>query len=128
MKLSQLKSGFAALNAADWVDGLPFQLLGDVSLKVRRLYTPEWLALQQGLAKESSDLSVEANAARIERECIARTVIEDWRGIDDAYTPDLAIELLADAEAGPVFRSAVLFAVAKREASIRDAIEAAEKN
>lgn len=128
MKVSGLKQGYAALNASDWVGEIPFPLFEGVKLKVRRLWNSEWAALAEKLGDETSDLSKDANDVRIERECLARACLDDWKGIDDAYTPELAIELLADPEAGRDFRNALLWCANQREGQVKAQLEADEKN
>lgn len=128
MNLAQLRAGYAALNAPDWVGDLPFPLFEGVSLKVRRAFTAEWADLVGKLRAEKTDLSAEDNEMRIERECLARVALTDWQGIDDPFTPDLAIALLADPDAGPSFRGCVWFAIGRREDAVKAATDAAEKN
>lgn len=128
MNLTQLRAGYAALNAPDWVGDLPFPLFEGVSLKVRRAFTADWVDLVGKLRAEKTDLSEDENERRIERECLARVALSDWQGIDDAYTPDLAISLLADPDVGPAFRGCVWHAIGKREDAVKAATDAAEKN
>lgn len=128
MKLADLKNGYAALNVSDWVGNIPLPMFEGISFKVRRQWNTDWLALAERLGTEATDLSEADNQARIERECIAHACLDDWKGIDDPYAPDLAISILADPDAGRSFRNAVLWAANQREAQVKAQIEADEKN
>jgi hypothetical protein len=128
MKISDLKKGYAGMNAGMWVDGIPLPLYAGVRLKVRRLWNPDYAALHDKLSEVSSDLSADANEKRITDECLLGACLLDWGGLDDAFSADVARDLLADAEAGPAFRSALIYAAAHVADQVVAQLEADAKN
>lgn len=128
MKISDLKKGYAGMNAGVWVDGIPLPLFGGVKLKVRRLWNPDYAALHDKLSDVSSDLSAQANERRITDECLIGACLLDWEGLEDAFSADVARDLLADVEAGPAFRSALIYAAAHVADQVAAQMEADAKN
>lgn len=109
MKIADMKKGYAAMNGGVWVKDIPAPLFEGISLKVTRLFTPAYNELHDKLIEDGTDLSEEANERRISNECLAQTVLLDWKGVDDAFSIDTVRDLLGDPELGPAFRSAVLW-------------------
>jgi len=128
MKLSDIKKGYAGLNAGQWVDNLPVQLFDGISLKLRRIGNPDFLTMQAKLNEESSDLSSEANDQRILKECVISTCLLDWKGVDDPFTIDTARELLADPDLGGPFWNLLLLGLNKLTENAKAALEADTKN
>jgi hypothetical protein len=122
MKVSDLKVGYARLNAGELVGGLPFPMFENVKLRVRRIWNAEFSALHASLIEDGK------TDAEAFDECLVSKSLVGWEGIDDAYTPETGKALLADTEVGGVFRSAVIFAATQLGTQVRAAIEADEKN
>jgi hypothetical protein len=128
MKISSLKSGYADMNGGAWVGDIPLPLFEGISLKVTRLWTPAYSALHDELSAENSDLSEAANTRRVTDECLVQTVLLDWKGIDDPFSADTARQVLADADVGGPFRSAIIYAATHVADAVKAQLEADEKN
>lgn len=128
MKLDTLKRGYAMLNAGIWVDDIPQAMFKGISLKVRRLWNPDYRELHAQLSEETSDLSPEGNAERITTACLLQTCLLDWKGIDEPFTAALAADLAADPEAGQAFRGAVLWAANSAGDKVEAQVETDAKN
>lgn len=128
MKLSDLGKGYAALNAGDWIGNIPFALFDGVRFKVCVLWNPDFVALYETLSAENSDLSVDANNRRMFDECLVRTCLVGWDGVDDAYSGDTAAAILADPQSGAQFKRAIIWAEIQLREKVKAQIEADEKN
>lgn len=131
MKLSDIKRGYAGMNAGAWVGDIPFPLFGGIRLKVRRLWNPDYQALHDKLEEERGEVAQVDRAdtdREITDECLISTCLLGWEGVDDAYTADAARDLLADPEAGPSFRSAVIYAANHVGDAVKTQMEADAKN
>ena len=128
MKVSDIKKGYAGMNAGVWVGDIPLPLFGGIKLKVRRLWNPDYAALHDKMSEDKTDLSESANETRITTECLLQTCLLDWEGVEDAFSIDIARDLINDPEAGSVFRSAVLYAANHVADQVQAQIEADAKN
>lgn len=134
MNLATLKKGYAGMNAGVWVGPIPYALYDRIRIKSRRLWNPDYQVLHDKLSAERSALSAEAQESeqeserRITTECLLETCVLDWEGIDDPFSVDAARAFLADADAGPTFRNALLYAAAHVADEIKAQLEADEKN
>ncbi len=118
MKLSKIKVNGKAIEGGAWVSGIP-ELEG-VRLKVRGLRNTAHRRLE---AKLSRDIPREdrlngidpAAADAIESECLAKTVLLDWSGIegDDGkpipYSDEIGLQYLSDPDY-LVLRNGVVYA------------------
>ncbi len=128
MKFTDMKKGYAALNAGDWVGDIPLPLFDGIRLKVTRLWTPAYSALHDKLGEDVTDLSEADNEKRITDECLVQSVLLGWDGVEDAYSVDLARKMIADPDMGSVFRSAILYAAGHLADTIKANLAADEKN
>ena len=128
LKLSDIKKGYAAMNAGAWVGDIPIPLFDGIKLKVRRLWNPDYVALHDKLGEDKTDLSEADNDRRISDECLAETVLVGWEGVDDKFTVDTARVMLKDPDMGGVFRNAILWAASRVGDQVKADLEADTKN
>lgn len=123
MKLSDLGKGYAALNAGDWVGDIPLPLFTGIRLKVRRLWNPDHVALNDKLLADG----VTDEGERLKR-CLSEAVLLDWDGVEDAFSKDAAAAVLADPDSGKAFEGAIIWAAGQLADKVKASIEADEKN
>lgn len=123
MKFSDMRKGYAGMNAGVWVGDIGLPLFDGIQLKVRRLWNPDYIALYEKLMGEPD--AVEADVVT---KCLLDTCLVDWSGVDDPYTPEAARTNMEDPEFGTVFRGAVLWSANKVAAQMKEQIEADAKN
>jgi hypothetical protein len=128
LKLSDMKKGYAQMNAGVWVGDIPLPLFDGVRLKVARLWNPAYSALHDKLSEGKPDPLPDDVAKAITDECLLTTCLSGWDGVEDAFTADAGAALLADPDAGPVFRSALIYAATHVADQVKAQIEADEKN
>jgi hypothetical protein len=128
MKLSSIKINGAAIEQGAWVCDIP--ALPGVRLKVRGVGNNDYKRLEAKLIREvPRERRVfgldPADAENIEAQCLAKTVLQDWAGIEDdagepvQFSEAQALGLLSDPDF-LVFKNSVLYAgnmvtTAKRE-------------
>lgn len=127
-KFADIKRGYAGLNAGQWVSNLGIPLFDGVSLQLRRIGNPDYMAMQDKLREESSDLSADANDQRIFRESVVHTCLMDWKGVDDPFSVDTAKELLADPDLGTPFWALIATGLNRLMEDAQAQLEADEKN
>jgi len=130
LKLSDIKRGYAAMNAGVWVDNIPLPLFEGVRLQVRRLWNPDFAALWEKLTDGKPDPLPDADQRAVMTQCLAQTVLIGWDGTEDVYSPAAALALLSDDEAdgsNPV-RMAVIRAANSVADRVKAQLEADEKN
>jgi hypothetical protein len=133
MKVSDIKKGYAGLNAGVWVGDLPFPLFAGIKLKVRRLWNPDYTALHEKLTAAAAPVpgaaaDEKAGSDAITTECLLDACLMDWQGIDDPFAVNTARDLLADPEAGPSFRNAIFWAANHAGEQMTAQMEADAKN
>lgn len=122
MRLSELKTNSAAVEAGTWIGDLPG--MGELQLKVRGLWNSDWqrlndkLTAKVPLAKKPGGVIEPAERDRIMTELMIETALLDWRGIEDEtgaplpYSKEAARQYLFDPDYRRL-RDAVLTAAAQ---------------
>ena len=120
MKLSSIKINGKAIEEGAWIDGIP-ELEG-VRFRVRGMNNTAHRRLQAKLIREIPrerrlNGIDPADADAVDAECLARTVLLDWDGVDDdegkpiVYDPEIGLLYLSDPDY-LALRNGVLFAAA----------------
>lgn len=130
MKFTDMKRGYAAMNAGQWVSDIPLPLFKGIRLKVRRLWNPDYTALHEKLAEGKPDPLPADDERAITDQCLVDACLLDWDGVDDAFSPEAAKALLADSEpdGSNPFRFAVIWAASNLSDTVKAQLEADEKN
>ncbi len=116
MKLSEIAARNRRAEEGGWVDNLPFAAFAGVRLKVRALWNSDYRREFAALAADvPRDRLIEGklgdeDRARISTECLKRTVLVGWDGIEDEFTPENVEKVFADPELAKLFGDAVVFA------------------
>ena len=119
MKLTDMQRGLAAIEDGVWVGDLPQAFLKGVSLKVRRLWNSEHLRVYGELTAnferdaEGEPILTPEQATEIGDECLKRTVLLDWRGIDDEFSPAALDLIFSDELMSRTWRAAIMSAARK---------------
>ena len=134
MKLDDMERGLVALDDGIWVGDLPQAFFVGVQLKVRRLWNSDYAKLYGELTasaprNEAGELVLSAEGeASISDECLKRTVLVDWEGIDDPCTEATVDKVFAKPALRPVFRSAIIWAASHAAETFTKGLEADATN
>jgi len=129
IKLQSLKADLARENEGDWVE---IPELPGVRLKVRSFHSPAYktardLAVQRLFRKFGKEPVPPETLAKEYGRLYAEHILLGWDGFDTAYTPELALELLADPAWRALF-AAIEYAANKLADVETEFVESAEKN
>lgn len=135
MKLSEQKRIRHAVEQGGWVDNIAIDGFEGIALKVRGMGNADYNRMYSDLAaalppekKNADGTPVDAEAERIMIECLKRTVLVAWKGIEDEFSADAVDGIFADPDLAPAWRAAVLYAARSMTRGVREAIEADAKN
>lgn len=137
MDIKNLKRDVATIEAGQWVKDIPN--MGNLELRVRGMTNKLYLADNQRRARavpaegktRDGSLTYET-ASRLLGECLAATVLLEWRNLEDGgepieYDKELATEWLTNPEYTQ-FREAVVYAANVVDIGRDAANKAIEKN
>lgn len=109
VKLKSLAVDLKKEAEGDWVPFLPWK---GVRFMVRSTETPEFTAardkLLRDLAKQRQATGLEIPPAEIDKklgELYAEHILLNWEGLDEPFTPELALEVLTDPAYREVFKA-----------------------
>lgn len=105
IKLNSLKADVTREATGDWVE---YPDWPGVAFNVSSLHSPAYttardLELQRAARKYKKRLPPPEETAEIAGKIYAEHILHDWRGLDVAYSPDVALATLCD----PAFRAVV---------------------
>jgi hypothetical protein len=134
LKLDDMEKGLVALDDGIWVGDLPVAFFEGVRLKVRRLWNADYAKLYgemtASLARDDDGKLIEDPEAerRITDECLKRTVLVDWDGIDDPCTADNIEKVFVKPKLRQVWRNAIILASTRAADTYTASIETDAKN
>lgn len=129
-KLSSLKSDLQKEREGDWISA---QDIGaDVKFMVRSTNYPPYViardeALQSLAKKYDGERIPDDVIAKANGELLAEHLLLGWKGLDEEFSSDLAMEVLTD-EAHRAMRNGVLMAATKVGRQEVEFVETAAKN
>lgn len=129
IKLSSLKADLVREERGDWVE---FPDWPGVEFKVSSLLLPAYTVardlLMQKLSRQHKGKPIPRDVMTTELgKLYAKHILHDWRGLDVAYSPETALEILSDPEYRAVV-AAVEWCAAKLSDVEAEFVEEAGKN
>lgn len=134
MKLDDMEKGLVALDDGIWVGELPQVFFTGIRLKVRRLWNADYAKLYGELSAAlprdgKGELVLTPEVERpIVDECLKRTVLVDWEGIDEPCSPANVNKVFASAKLREVWRGAILIAADRAADAFKAGLEVDAKN
>lgn len=137
MKLSEIRVDSKRVEAGEWIKDIPD--MGDLELLVRGIGNSDYQAMQTKLymatprAERTGGRLDNKAASRIQAQCLAATVLLDWKGVTDEqgepvpFAKETALNLLKNPDY-VAFRDGVVWAAGQVGANRVEAIEDAAKN
>ncbi len=130
IKLASLRTNLSREENGDWVD---YPDWPGVAFNVSSLRKPAYAAAHQLLQQRYQRIYKGKPIPRSEDaehlgKLICKHLLHDWRGIEESYSPELALELLTSEECYDTILSAVLWCAAKVSELQIEFVEDAAKN
>lgn len=136
MDIAKIHTAVSNVEQGAWVNGFPFDEVGDLALKVRGLFCPDAQRLREGYIASLDPAEREALSPERQESLaivlICDALVVDWNITDGdaplACTPEARALVFTDPQIGKVMRAAALYAARNVAQKGAASLEADAKN